>query len=135
MNTFLSSELYWLVFTLLMTSLYWVPYILNRMFEQGILNAIYDPYGHTETRTAWANRMRRAHENAIENLAIFAPLVIAVQITNHNTELTSAACAVYFFARLLHYFAFTFAIPILRVMTFLAGFSAQLVLALTLLGV
>ena len=40
MSTTLSSELYWLVLTLLMTALFWLPYILNRMLEQGIGTAL-----------------------------------------------------------------------------------------------
>jgi len=49
MNILLSTELYWLVMTLLMTSLFWVPYIINRMLEQGILNALWDRFGETYT--------------------------------------------------------------------------------------
>ena len=134
MTTPLSNELFWLVATTMMTGLFWIPYIINRMLEQGILTAIRDPLGLTETKTAWAERMMRAHENAIENLAIFAPLVIAIQLTGQSSFLTTSACAIYFFARLIHYLVFTFAIPILRVVSFIAGFAAQLTLAITLLN-
>ena len=131
----LTNELYWLVLTVLMTSVFWLPYILNRMMEQGIINAIWDPQGHTQTKKEWARRMMQAHDNAIENLAVFAPLVILIQITGANSKVTASACMVYFCARLVHYMAFTFAVPVLRVATFLIGFGAQLTLALTLLGV
>ena len=134
MNLELSNELYWLVATILMTSLLWVPYILNRMHEQGIFNAIWDPQGHTETKKDWARRMMQAHENAVENLVIFAPLVILVQVTGFNSEVTASACMLYFFTRMVHYLAFTFAVPVVRVVTFLIGFGVQLILALTLLG-
>lgn len=134
MNMHLSPELYWLVLTTLMTGLFWIPYILNRMMEQGLFNAIWDPHGHTDTKKPWANRMMRAHENAIENLAVFAPLVIALHITQLNTSLTATACMIYFFTRLGHFWAFTFAIPVLRVITFLIGFGMQAILALVLLG-
>jgi len=40
MSMILSKELYWLSLTVLMTALFWVPYILNRMLELGILNAL-----------------------------------------------------------------------------------------------
>lgn len=135
MNISLSSEMYWLILTIIMTSLFWVPYIINRMIEQGILNALWDPYGLTDTEKNWARRMIQAHENAIENLIIFAPLVLAVQITGTNTATTATVCMIYFFTRLAHYFVFTFAVSLLRVVTFLVGFGVQLVLALTLLGI
>ena len=134
MTTPLSTEMFWLVITTTMTGLFWIPYILNRLLEQGILNGLWDPHGCTDTSKAWARRMMQAHANAIENLAIFAPLVLAVQLTGSNSSATATACMIYFFARLVHYLAFSFAIPILRVLTFLAGVGAQLLIASVLLG-
>lgn len=133
MHMTLSKELYWLILTVLMTALFWVPYILNRMLEQGILHALWDPQGHTETKREWARRMMQAHANAVENLVIFVPLVILVQMTGVNSTVTASACMVYFFARLAHYLVFTFAVPVLRVVAFLVGFGAQVALGLTLL--
>jgi uncharacterized MAPEG superfamily protein len=128
MTNILSNEVYWLGLTVLMTAVMWVPYVLNRMLEQGVFNAIWDPHGITETKVAWACRMMRAHENAVENLVVFAPLVLLVQIMSLNDALTASACMVYFFARLAHYFVFTFAVPVLRVVAFLAGFAMQMLL-------
>lgn len=134
MNTSFSNELFWLTLTIAMTSLFWLPYIINRMAEQGVLNAIWDRFGSTETDKEWANRMMHAHGNAIENLVLFAPLVILIQIMGLNSVTTETACMIYFFARLIHYIGFTFTVPILRVVTFLVGFGVQITLALTLLG-
>lgn len=47
MNTLLFTEFNWLIVTVFMTSLFWLPYIINRMLELGILNAWWDPYGRT----------------------------------------------------------------------------------------
>ncbi len=135
MNASLSSELFWLVLTLIMTAIFWIPYIVNRLLETGIFKALWDPYGQTDTHKDWALRMMRAHQNAMENLVLFAPLVILIQITGMNTETTATACMTYFFARILHYFAFTFAIPLLRVITFALGFVVPMVLGISLLGI
>ena len=134
MNTELSNELFWLITTALMTALFWIPYIINRMLEQGIINALLDPHGITDTSKPWANRMMRAHNNAIENLVIFAPLVLSIQLTGMNSSLTTLICMTYFYARLTHFIAYSFAVPVLRVITFLIGFGTQLMLALILLG-
>lgn len=131
----LTPELYWLTLTVLMTGLMWVPYILNRMLEQGIIFAMWDPQGETKTNIAWAERMARAHSNAVENLIIFAPLVLTLHAVDLHTELTAIACTVYFFARLTHYIVFSLAIPLSRVLVFMVSVTAQLVLAFTLLGV
>ena len=78
--------------------------------------------------------MMQAHENAVENLVIFAPLVILIQMTGMNSKTTATACMIYFFTRLLHYVVFTLAAPLLRVITFLIGFAVQIILTLALLG-
>jgi len=133
MNTALSTELYWLIMTIFMTALLWIPYILNRMQEQGIASAIWDRFGYTSTNRDWARRMMQAHENATENLVLFAPLVILVQLSGVQSKITAMACMVYFFARLTHYVVFTFAIPVLRVVSFLTGFAMQMILLTELL--
>ena len=135
MKVELTNELFWLAATLLMTTLFWVPYIINRMKEQGIWNALYDPHGDTKALAPWAKRMMCAHQNAVENLVLFAPLVLMLYALGISTESTALACAIYFFARAVHYIVFTFGIPLLRVITFLIGFSCQLFLALKVLNV
>jgi len=133
-NNALSTEVFWLVLTLLMTALFWIPYIINRMLEQGVLKALWDPYGDTSTQRAWAQRMMQAHYNAVENLVLFAPLVILVQISGSASEITATACMIYFYARLTHYLCFTFAVPVMRIVSFLVGFAMQIVLGLAILG-
>lgn len=132
----LPPELFWLTLTTVMTALFWVPYIINWIVEHGIIKAVWnaEEYDHSAPRAAWALRMLRAHENAVENLVVFAPLVLTLQLLDISTDATVMACAVYFFARAAHYLVFTFAIPLLRVLTFATGFGAQMVLGLTLLG-
>ena len=134
MNPVLTPELYWLVLTTVMSGLFWIPYILQRILENGAVPALLDPQGLTHMRAPWAQRMMRAHQNAVENLVIFAPLVLALHVTDTNTSMTATACSVYFVARAAHFVIYTLAIPVLRTVVFIVGFGAQMVLALTLLG-
>lgn len=129
----LSKEVYWLVLTVFMTAVMWVPYILNHILETGFLKAFWDPHGDTANKAVWADRMMHAHLNAVENLVIFAPLVLLIEITHLNSPLTATACMAYFFARLAHFWVFTFAIPYLRVVTFLTGVAMQMILVARLL--
>lgn len=131
----MTTELYWLTLTVLMTALMWLPYIINRMLEQGIGFAMWDPQGETKTDVIWAERMTRAHKNAVENLIIFAPLVLTLQLTDLSNELTTLACIMYFFSRLAHYIVFSFGIPLLRIFAFMISVVAQFILAFTLLGI
>ncbi len=72
----MTSELYWLTLTALMTALFWVPYVLNRIVVGGLGGALAGTSPTSEGHSDWANRAIKAHANAIENLAIFAPVVL-----------------------------------------------------------
>jgi len=130
----ITTEVYWLVLTILMTAVMWLPYILNRIVELGIVPAFMDTYGHTVAKAAWANRMMAAHVNAVENLVLFAPLVILVAMFNAGSANTALAVQVYFFSRLGHFLLFTFAVPLFRIVSFLVGFAAEMVLVWALIG-
>lgn len=129
----ITTELYWLVLTLIMTALFWVPTIINRIAETGVWATLMPP--QLQPKAQWAERLKRAHANAVENLVIFAPLALAIQITSASTTATVTACTVYFFARLVHVVAYIAAVPLVRTLAFTAGFFSQMALALTLLGV
>ena len=73
----MSTELFWLVLTVAMTGLIWVPYILDRIMTRGLMAAMANPSPSDKAQSPWARRMTAAHVNAVENLAIFAPGVWA----------------------------------------------------------
>ena len=129
----MTPELFWLTLTVLMTALFWMPYIVNRILEMGPLVAMGNPSYAEGPKAPWAGRMMRAHSNAVENLVIFAPLVIIAAIADISTSTTVAACQLYFFARLAHYVIYTLGIPFLRTVSFIAGVIAQITLALAIL--
>lgn len=130
----MTTELHWLVLTILLTAILWMPYIINRLMEQGIFKGFWDPDGETLTKVPWAQRLMDAHGNAVENLVVFAPLVIITHILDMNTDLTATAAVLYFFSRLAHAVLFTFRVPVLRIVSFLSGFAAQMIFVFTLLG-
>ena len=90
----MSHELFWLVMTTAMTGLMWVPYILDRMMVRGMMGALANPSPADKPQSPWAQRLMAAHVNAVENLIIFAPLVLAAQDLNVNlaTPTTTFAC-------------------------------------------
>src|SRR4051812_19645339 len=98
----MSKELYWLVLTAAMTGLLWVPYILDRIMVRGPMGATANPSPADKPQSPWARRMILAHNNAVENLVVFAPLVLTAQALNIHTATTAFACALYFWCRLAH---------------------------------
>jgi uncharacterized MAPEG superfamily protein len=131
----MKQELVWLTYTIVMTALFWVPYILNRLKEQGVWPAVANPNANLTPDASWAKRMMNAHKNAVENLVIFAPLVLALQIVNVSTPVTVGACMTYFFARLVHFVVYTMGVPVARTLAFAVGFACQMALAYTLITV
>src|SRR5215211_5986691 len=128
----MTRELFWLTLTVILTGLMWVPYIVNRCQVRGIGGALANPSRNDKPQSEWANRMMFAHDNAVENLVIFAPLVLTLSAIDYSSRWTALACAVYFWARLAHVLVYTFGIPVLRTVTWTVGFLAQAVLALAI---
>ncbi len=117
-----------------MTGLIWVPYILDRFATRGLMGTFANPSPQLPQQSVWAERMKAAHYNAIENLAVFATLVLMLHALNISTGATVAAAATYFWARLVHLVVYAMGIPVLRTLAFLVGFFAQAVLLLAVFG-
>jgi len=128
----MSKELFWLVLTAVMTGLFWLPYILDRLMVRGLMPTMGNPSPNDKPQSAWAQRMMAAHTNAIENLVIFAPLVLATQQLSIATPTTAFACTLYFWSRLAHVVVYTLGIPVLRTLAFSGGFVAQALLVLAI---
>ena len=130
----MSRELMWLTLTVILTGLLWAPYIIDRAMTRGLMGAMDNPTRKDKPQSAWAQRLYFAHTNAVENLVIFAPLVLILDSIGHSTESTVIACAVYFWARLAHAVIYTLGIAVLRTLAFTVGFLAQVALVLAVFG-
>jgi len=130
----MSRELMWLTLTVILTGVLWIPYILDRIMVRGLMGAMANPSRNDKPQSAWAQRLYFAHTNAVENLVVFAALVLILDSLGHATESTAIACAVYFWARLAHVIVYALGIPVLRTLAFAVGFLAQAVLVLAVFG-
>ena len=124
----MTPELFWLTLTVILTGLLWVPYVLNRTAIRGIGGAMANPSRTDKPHAEWATRLMFAHDNAIENLIVFAPLVLILAQIDYSTKWTVYACAVYFWSRVVHLIVYTLGLPVFRTLAFLVGFFAQVVL-------
>ncbi|MCF6299981.1 MAG: MAPEG family protein [Proteobacteria bacterium] len=131
----MKNEIYWLVLTIIATSLFWVPYILNRIAEHKLIPALRNPNRDKRPKSQWANRLMYAHENAVENLVLFAPLVLVIQHLQLSTESTITATMIYFFARLFHVFFYTFGVPYARTIAYFIAWLSQSYLAIVIVNV
>jgi uncharacterized MAPEG superfamily protein len=130
----MTRELLWLTLTIILTGVMWVPYIVDRAMVRGLMGAMANPTRKDKPQSEWAQRLYFAHTNAVENLIIFAPLVMILDSMGHSTESTAIACAVYFWARLAHVIVYVMGVPVLRTLAFTVGFLAQAALVLAVFG-
>ncbi len=128
----MSTELTYLTWVTALTAVLWMPYILNMIAVRGLLDAVGYPE-NPPPMAPWAERMKAAHANAVENLVVFAALVLVADAAGVSNGMTVVACQAYFWLRLLHVVAYTFAVPWVRTLTFVGGFACQAILVLQLL--
>jgi uncharacterized MAPEG superfamily protein len=129
----MKTELLYLVYVTIFTGLLWVPYILDRIATRGLLDAVGYPE-NPKPQSPWAQRLLKAHLNAVENLVVFAALVLSALAAGVSNSVVAGACIVYFWARVVHALAYTFAVPWVRTLAFAVGFFAQAAIAWQLLG-
>jgi len=124
----MKTELWYLALVTAFTGLMYVPYVLDRISAWGLADTVGYP-ANPKPQSAWAQRLMRAHANAIENLVVFAALVLTAQVAGISNGATATACVVYFWARVVHAGAYTFAIAWVRTLAFFVAFLCQAVLA------
>lgn len=129
----MNADMNYLVWMTLLTSLMWIPYVLNMILVRGLINAVGYPE-NPKPLAAWAQRAKNAHVNAVENLVLFAALVLAANVVGASNEMTATAALVYVIVRIIHWCAYSMAIPWVRTLTFVAGFACQVVIAIEILS-
>ena len=129
----MSVELKYLALVSAFTAVIWIPYILNVIVVRGVLDAVGYPE-NPKPMAPWAARMKAAHYNAVENLVVFAALVLVANAIGAKSEATAMACIIYFWARVAHLLAYTFGIPWARTIAFTVGFGCQITLVCRILA-
>jgi uncharacterized MAPEG superfamily protein len=124
----MKTELLYLALVTAFTGLLWVPYILDRVAVRGLMDAVGYP-ANPKPQSPWAQRLMKAHGNAVENLVVFAALVLAASAAGISNPAIATASIVYFWARVVHAASYTFAVPWVRTLSFTAGFLAQACIA------
>lgn len=129
----MSTELYYLTLTATLTALTWLPYVLNTVQVRGLTDAVGYP-ANPAPLAPWAQRMKAAHYNSVENLVVFGALVISAHLVGVSDSATATAAIIYFWARVAHLLVYTLGIPWLRTLTFAVGYVAMLTFAWKLLA-
>jgi uncharacterized MAPEG superfamily protein len=124
----MSPELRYLALVSVLTAVLWVPYILNEIMVRGLMDAVAYPE-NPKPLARWAQRLKAAHYNAVENLVVFAALVLVANAAGIHDPAIATAAVIYFWARVVHAVVYALAIPWLRTLSFLVGFAMQIWIA------
>lgn len=84
--------------------------------------------------TGWNDRLNRAIRNLIEAVAIFAPVVLAVQMLGLNSDVTALGAQLFLAARVLHAIVFTAGIPWIRTTAWFIGVAGILMVGSPLIA-
>src|SRR5262249_46662754 len=81
----MKTELLYLVYVTAFTGLLWVPYILDRIVGRGLGDAVGYPE-NPKPQSPWAQRLVKAHANAVENLVTRFPAKTLTQSTVYRAN-------------------------------------------------
>lgn len=121
----MTTDLTMLAWTAGFTLLLWIPYILAHIANVGMIPALTYRADNTAL-PEWAARAKKAHYNAIENMAPFAALVLVAHLSGAANGATAAAAIAYFWLRVAHYVVYVLGIPFARTITFALSWAALL---------
>jgi uncharacterized MAPEG superfamily protein len=130
----IAIEFWWLALTGVLMLVMSLPYVTDRIITAGFGNALGNPQNNKIPHSGWAERLKAAHSNTVENMVVFGPLTIAVVVAGVASEMTAMAAAAFFVSRVVYVVVYMFGIPLLRTLAFLVGWLSSLVMAGALLG-
>ena len=98
----MKTELLYLLLTSILTGVLWIPVVIGYVRTRGPLTPATYEVAPTSPLPPWVNRANRAHQNAVENFAPFAAVVLVGHAAGVTTPVTQMCAAIYFYARLAH---------------------------------
>jgi uncharacterized MAPEG superfamily protein len=115
------------------TAMMWLPYTIAMIARGGLMAAMGNRDGAPDL-PPWAQRARRAHANAVENLILFAPLLLLATSIGADAALVALAARIYLIARLFHYVVYAAGLPVVRTLAFVVGWAATVALGVAILS-
>ena len=83
--------------------------------------------------TGWAGRAKRAHLNMIENLVLFAALVLIAAVSGKANAITAMGAMIFFWGRLAYAVIYVAGIPWLRTLAWFISVIGMAMIAWVLL--
>lgn len=124
----MSTDLTMLTFSALLTLLLALPGTTALILQKGLPFAAGnrdEPYELAD----WAERAVRAHRNMLENLPVFAALVLVAQVSGATNETTALGATLFFWGRVAHAVVYIAGIAWVRTAAFALSLIGLLMIA------
>lgn len=109
----MQPELMLLVWAVVLTFIQMLVAVSGAALQVGVPTLVGNREGLAPC-TGWAGRAQRAHHNMLENLALFAALVLVAVIAQKTNSTTATGAQVFFWARVAYAVIYLIGIPWLR---------------------
>jgi uncharacterized MAPEG superfamily protein len=109
----MKPELMWLVWAVALAVVQMLVAVTGAFLQVGLPTLV----GNRENFPAlagWAGRADRAHRNMLQNLVLFAALVLVAVVAGKTNSATLLGAQLFFWARLVYAFVYLAGIPWLR---------------------
>ncbi len=131
----MTSELFYLLLTAILTGVLWIPVVIGYVTSRGLLTPQDYKVAPTSDLPDWINRANRAQLNAVENFGQFSAVVLIAHLADVHTGVTVFCASAYFYIRVIHAVLHIsgFSYFNSRTVAFTLSFAAFLVYALEVL--
>lgn len=118
----MTPELHYLVWSVGLTVVQMLLALLAAVVQVG-LSTLAGNRDDMPVLTGWAGRAARAHRNMLENLVLFAILVLAAKAANFSNELTILGAQLFFWGRVAYVALYLGGVAWLRTGAFLVSMA------------
>ena len=105
--------------------------VLGAMQQVGLPDLLGNREGLPEI-TGWAGRAQRAHRNMVENLVLFAALVLVAAIAGRTNGQTLFGAQIFVWARLAYAVIYVVGLPLLRTLSWAISVIGMAMIAVQL---
>jgi len=116
----------------LMTITMWFPYLIASTLVRGQASTMAgNPRLDDTPIPDWANRLKQAHQNAVENLPAFIGVCVMAQMADVVSPAMILAGVIYNYARAAHYVLYGLSVPFLRTVSFMVSWLATVYIGIS----
>jgi uncharacterized MAPEG superfamily protein len=109
----MSTEVTMLIWSIVLTLAQMLLAVTGAMIQVGLPKLAGNSDGLTDCE-GWVGRAQRAHRNMLENLPLFAVLVLLAQMLGKADDMTAMGAQIFFYARVVYVGVYVAGLPWLR---------------------